>query len=323
MARILVVDDDPSSVELITLMLVDHGHVANVASSGVDALRIAPAWQPDAILLDRFMPEMDGLQCLTCLKRLPQLVDVPVIMVTADHQDGTVGEALELGASDYVTKPFSERVLLARIGSVLRLKQSQDALREANRRLESLASLDSLTGLYNRRSFIDLAERELARAARYQRPVVIGVLDVDHFKRINDQYGHMIGDQVLQRIAAMFSVYFRKVDIVGRIGGEEFSFCMPDTTLEQAGLAGRRFCDELSSAGVNVDLRGQLQNVPVTACIGFSQYHRPNQTLQELLDIADMALYKAKSSGRNRVVLEELATDGMTATELAFTSSRD
>lgn len=303
MAMILVVDDDPSNILLLTMLLEDNGHTISSARTGAEGLELASKVHPDAILLDVYMPVMDGLECLKAFKSDSALSDVPVIMVSGEDRDERVIEALDFGASDYVTKPFSERVLLARLNSALRLKQSQDALREANRRLEMLASIDPLTGLYNRRAFFDLAERELGRARRYDRPVVLGLLDVDHFKPINDQYGHLVGDQVLQRISELCRLYFRNADIVGRYGGEEFVLCMPDTSLQQALVAGERFCNALSAAGVSVEQRGTLQKIPVTVSIGIATYDNPSQGLKEIIDLADVALYRAKSEGRNRVVL--------------------
>jgi len=172
------------------------------------------------------MPEMSGPQVLRTIKQKKQSKIIPVIMLSASEESQDIVSALDLGADDYVAKPYIPEVLLARIRTSLRLL-------EKNRELEKMASIDFLTGLYNRRQFYRLSNMALNKNSRDKSWLTIALMDIDYFKNVNDTYGHDIGDRVLVEFSRMLSEYFRGYDIIGRIGGEEFCVCLPDTDIKK------------------------------------------------------------------------------------------
>lgn len=302
MAKILVVDDIEDNRKLLELDLQDDDHEVLLAGSGEEALEIAVAQQPDLMLLDQNMPGMSGNQVLRKMRDDEQLKEIPVIVVTANDLDDEVIEALDLGANDYVTKPYSYPVLSARMRTSLRLKRSQDSLRRANKRLEIMATTDALTGLYNRRHFLELAGKELAKAKRFERSLTVAMIDIDHFKKINDEHGHDVGDRVLVEISKRFKAAFRETDIIGRLGGEEFGVCMSDTDHEGAFTSVERVRKAICGEAFLISRFRPQENLDVTASIGYSTYAETDKDVAAILRRADHALYKAKRDGRNRAV---------------------
>ena len=302
MGKILVVDDVEDSVKPLMWALSEEGHEVFVARSGEKALESIAATKPDLLLLDITMPGMSGIEVLQRLKQDEELASIPVIMVSGCGLDERVVHALDVGAVDYVTKPYSIKVLSARVQTCLRLKASQDQLRQVNQQLETLASVDDLTGLYNRRAFSEFAKKELTRAQRHRRPVVMGIMDIDHFKVINDRYGHAAGDAILKQLSNLCLRHFRSTDIVARYGGEEFSICLSDTTLIAAEKAADRFVKAVSVLGFNVSTDAGVEKINITCSIGLAESDFKNPDLQAQLERADKALYQAKSGGRNQVI---------------------
>lgn len=302
MAKILVVDDVEDNRKLLEYDLQDDEHQVLLAGSGEEALQIADEEKPDLILLDQNMPAMSGNDVLRKLRDDQSLREIPVIMVTANDLDDEVIEALDLGANDYVTKPYSYSVLSARMRTSLRLKRSQDSLRRANKRLEIMATTDALTGLYNRRHFLELASKELAKAKRFERELIITMIDVDHFKKINDEHGHDVGDRVLVELGKRFKAAFRESDIIGRLGGEEFAVCMPDTDGQGAHKSVERARQAVCGEVFVISRIRPQDNLDVTISAGYSSYSGADKDVAAILRRADHALYKAKRDGRNRVI---------------------
>ncbi|ROS04638.1 response regulator receiver modulated diguanylate cyclase [Sinobacterium caligoides] len=297
MSRILVVDDNEINIQLLQFELDNEGHTTVAARSGREALSLLRQGATfDLILLDLYMPLMSGIEVLRALKADPLLATLPVIMVTASDLDDSMIEALDMGADDYVTKPFSFRVLAARMRTSLRLREVQEKLRATNRHLNMLATTDALTSLTNRRSFMQQSDREVVRSIRHQQGLVMAIIDVDHFKRVNDCYGHAAGDKVLISLAKELKGQVRECDILGRIGGEEFAICMPQTETEQAVIAVERLREAVES--MEIDIGGQV--LSITLSIGLSQLHGSDLNLIEIMREADLALYQAKNEGRNR-----------------------
>jgi diguanylate cyclase (GGDEF)-like protein len=234
--KILVVDDVPVNVQLLTTYLTSVGYEVVTARDGQEALDQVVATLPDLILLDVMMPKLNGFEVCERLKSDPVTRIIPVIMVTALNEIEDKIKATESGADDFVSKPFNKLELLTRVKSLLRIKQLHDELsakvRElelARERLRQLAITDGLTGLYNHRYFKEHLEQELYRASRHQSRVSVVMVDIDHFKKFNDTYGHPAGDAILRAIARLLKENIRKIDIAARYGGEEFCLVLVES----------------------------------------------------------------------------------------------
>jgi two-component system cell cycle response regulator len=218
--RILLVEDDGVARTLVARALRDLGHVVAEAGSTAEALEWTRTWPPDVVVLDRFLPDGDGMGLLALLKGDDATRDVPVLMVTSTPERAFVVEALQAGAHDYLTKPFLAEEVLARTAAALRTKQIVDELRQ-------LASHDPLTGLRNRRAITDLLTTWRAHCRRHEVPLTVALLDLNGFKRINDEHSHAVGDKVLRAVAEQLQACVRTEDVVGRWGGDEFLVLLP------------------------------------------------------------------------------------------------
>lgn len=296
--RVLVIDDSEPIHKLIEARLTPEGlHVASELD-GERGVERAVAEKPDLILLDIDLPDVDGFEVCRQLKDHPDTKDIPVIFLTGTTSTESKVRGLDLGAVDYVTKPFDQVELRARVRAALRTKRLQDLL-------EHQSFLDGLTGLWNRAYLDQRAESELNIARRYGRPVSLILLDIDHFKQINDTHGHLFGDIVLQGTAECLPIYARRSDIVTRYGGEEFAILLADTGLRPATYVAER----LRTAVEAKSFEAHGQPVNVTASFGVASTHSMTceLTRENLLGAADRALYASKDAGRNRthVVCED------------------
>ena len=298
MAKILVVDDLPENRQLLQYDLEDDHHQVTTASGGKEALELIEKMSPDLVLLDLVMPEISGLDVVRTLRNAGRLSRLPVIMISASDVNKNIVAALDMGAHDFVLKPYHYAVLAARIRSALRLKESQDKLEQANEALLRLASLDSLTSLNNRRSFLQLCKSEISKAYRFRRDLGLLMIDVDHFKAVNDNFGHAMGDQALKDLAGILKANTRESDIVARIGGEEFAVCCPDTPVQGLLSVAERVRIQMSESEINF----QGNSCKITLSIGFAALKPPDKTIAALMNRADSALYTAKQNGRNKVV---------------------
>jgi two-component system cell cycle response regulator len=287
---ILVVDDDPALRELIAVQLEGAGYETVRASDGEEALRLATEHEPDVIVLDVSMRGLDGYAVCRSLQERDASAP-PVIFLTANAQTDARVQGLDSGAVDYVVKPFDAAELAARVRVALRTKARTEALAAA-------ATTDSLTGLPNRRRLDERAAEAIAVAERYGRPLACLMIDIDHFKRINDTHGHAAGDAVLRETARRLCSVCRTADFVGRYGGEEFTVIMPETDLDGAVAAGERIRAILAAQPV----RAAGTEVWITASVGAAGWLAAMGTPEELYTPADRALYRAKQLGRNRVI---------------------
>lgn len=304
---ILLVDDDASAIQLMGAIL---GNVATLrfATNGKDAMRLAREWVPDLILLDAEMPGMSGFELLGMLKGEPQLADVPAIFITGHTEAGFEVSALEMGAADFIAKPFRSSLVLARVRTHLRMKRLADELRHA-------ATTDSLTGVWNRRYFDESLDREWLRARRSSDPLSLLLIDVDHFKLYNDRYGHQQGDDCLQQVArALQSACMRPADLVARYGGEEFMMLLPQTPRRGAEQIGVRVLERVKELGISHE--DSLPNLRVSVSIGIACHdaikdacgagNHCDCSATQLVLAADRALYCAKRAGRGRAILRDI-----------------
>jgi len=286
---ILVVDDEVVNLDILSELL-DRFDVIDV-TSGEEALEVLGKEKIDLILLDILMPGMDGYEVCRTVKADKSLRHIPVIFITSKNDDLSIEHAYEIGASDYITKPFRHRELLARVGNTLRIQELQEELR-------LLASIDPMTRLYNRRYFTTMADKILKLARREQNPLSLAILDIDRFKRINDTYGHLAGDRVITALSEKLMNRYRESDLLCRFGGEEFVILMPNTELDVAALLAERTRKEVEK--LVVPYNGET--ISMTVSIGVSQVDLEHEeTLDPVLKRADDALYAAKKQGRNQV----------------------
>jgi diguanylate cyclase (GGDEF)-like protein len=305
-ALILVVDDSPAIRRQIRGVLKELQELEGVedfleAADGLQAFKLLVDRKPDLVVCDLIMPTFDGQKFLAMRATRPDLANIPVIMLTAEGEASRKVEVFELGASDYVTKPFDNEELLARVRVHYRLKVLQDELRDANKRLEALADTDGLTGLFNRRYFDGLLLRELQRTARYKTPVGVVLLDIDHFKQVNDTYGHAMGDEVLRNVAKVVMAGVRVTDSVARYGGEEIAIVFTQTPIQGVAEVTERLRVRLEQFEHVYD--GNTVHRTASFGVGVFDGRGVPHTPRELVERADRALYHAKRSGRNRVVL--------------------
>ena len=298
--KILIVDDAETNLMILSNLLAEEGEIIS-ATDGVQAIALAESDLPDLILLDVSMPGMDGYEVCRRLKSDIRTRDIPIVFVTGRTEDNDQEKGLSLGAIDYILKPYSPLIVLARIRNHLALQKAHRDLKAANAELTRLATTDFLTGVWNRRRFMELGEAEVARVRRSGRSFGMAMMDVDHFKSVNDTHGHDAGDNVLWALAEACVDRLRNVDVVGRMGGEEFALILPETDPQGAMLTVERLREYLSELAIPID-SGTLT---VTVSIGVTTVRDPSDTIEGALKRADEALYKAKGSGRNRTVAYE------------------
>lgn len=291
---ILITDDTPSNIHIL-LQELKSDYRIKVATNGELALEIANGPdKPDLILLDVIMPGMDGFEVCKRLKSNPDTHHIPVIFLTALGSSTDEEKGLDLGAADYITKPFVLPVLRARVRNQIALKRSIDLL-------ETLAFLDGLTRLNNRRSFDEALDTEWKRARRSGLPLSLLFADIDHFKKLNDHFGHGHGDICLTRVAECLSeTVMRPADFVARYGGEEFVALLPETDELAARDIAERFRKSVEQLGIRQ--APGLDQTFVTVSVGCaSRLPQTEGSPILLVEAADMALYRAKREGRNRV----------------------
>ncbi len=291
---VLVIDDSVDIHHLVTARLASERISIHHAYSAVEGLEAARDLRPDLILLDLDMPDADGLTLCEVLKDDKDLVHVPVIFLTGTLDVETKVQAFELGAVDYVTKPFDGIELKARVRSALRTKRYHDLL-------STKAQIDALTGLWNRKYLDDQLAVDIAGLHRGKGPVSLLMLDIDHFKLINDTYGHPFGDTVIQKVADELNQMSRATDVVCRYGGEEFAVILRDTD----SLAARNFAERLRQhvARLEFNIRDKIVKITISiGLVGSDQLKSTPEDPAALIEMADQALYRAKSDGRNRIV---------------------
>ena len=290
-ARILVIDD--SQLMLFALNeILGAFYEVHCFEDASDALKRIDSIMPSLILIDVIMPKISGFEVLIKLKATPGVSDIPVIMMTnQDDKSDSEELSFKLGAADFIPKPFKPPVVVARV-------RSHVSLYEYHKELESTVITDALTGIYNRRGFDEFLEREWKRGSRDNSPLTLLMLDIDHFKLYNDNYGHQAGDNALQLVgqALKYSLH-RMSDIPARYGGEEFGVILPDVGRPGAAVVAKRLNDTIQALGIKHEFSPAAKTITVS--IGGATAP-PIGSPEALIKTADTMLYKAKASGRNQ-----------------------
>jgi two-component system, cell cycle response regulator len=287
--KVLIIDDDPDALEVARARLTKEELEIRCAQGGVLGLKAARDEDPDLILLDLDMPDISGFDVCRSLKADPELCMIPVLFLSGSTTPEDKIAGLDLGAVDYVTKPFDAFELRARVRAALRTKHLQDMLFEH-------AHIDPLTGLPNRRALMERLQQEWARIERHGGHLSFIMTDIDNFKSINDRFGHHVGDKILQRVAVALSGQCRENDLPARFGGDEVAIIVPGENAATAVHLADRCRREIAAACVAV----QQEMIAVTASFGVADSHGVS-SLGALMRRADDALYRAKRSGRNQV----------------------
>ncbi len=297
--RILIAEDDAAARSILEVALAQLGHEAVPVEDGADAMRIVQ--QPDRpplAILDRMMPEVDALEVCRAIRRRAAGSYCYVILVTTKSQRQDMLQGFEAGADDYIVKPFDLMELKARLGAGIRIVELHAQLAAVQKELQHQALHDSLTGLRNHGGILEALDAELSRAHRLNTSLGLAMADLDHFKRINDTHGHLVGDEVLKEAAQRLRGALRGYDVVGRFGGEEFLVVMPGCE----GECMRQQAERLRSAIADAPFQTEAGAIQLSISIGVASVPPalpPDR--DSLLRSADTALYAAKANGRNRV----------------------
>jgi diguanylate cyclase (GGDEF)-like protein len=287
---ILIVDDEMSIRLLMSLLLKDFGTI-EMAATGKDALEKVNALNPDLVILDVQMPEMNGYQVCQKIKANDKTSSIPVVFLTANSSNVDEEYGLEIGATDFIRKPISPKIVRARVSNIL-------SLQKATQKLKLIASTDPLTGAFNRRHLDLVGINELSRSKRYNSSFTILMLDIDHFKAVNDTYGHDVGDEALIETVTVIKKNIRGEDLLFRLGGEEFAVMLPETSR----LAAFDTAERIRIAISKIVIQTPIAPLSFTMSIGIAENTPEDDGIDLILKRADEALYQAKSSGRNKVI---------------------
>jgi len=306
-ANVLVVEDSEAQGKITKEFLEKSGYKVTWVLEGMSAFRVAKTESIDVILLDRVLPDMDGSRVCGWLKQDEATRGIPIIMLTSLNTVAQKVQGLEAGADDYLAKPYDEIELNARVYAALRTKHLRDELSQKNeelhemlKKVEVLSITDPLTGLFNRRHFEEILKSEFSKSRRYNAPLSCMMIDIDHFKAVNDTYGHAVGDIVIKDVVKAIQRSVRDVDTAARWGGEEFIVLAPMTAKAEAMLPAQRIL-----AAVSDHVFAGIGDKKITVSIGISDISRPGIDMPDnLIQAADVAMYEAKETGRNRIVVE-------------------
>lgn len=293
--RILIADDDDVSRLELEALLTRHGHEVVAVSDGTEAWEVLQGEDPPRLaVLDWLMEEMDGVEVCRRVRERSELRNVYLILLTSRRDKEFILAGLRAGANDYVSKPFDSEELLARVHVGAQMVDLHAELTARMHELDALATTDGLTGIANRRTFQVCLEAECLRTSRYPAPLALMMLDVDHFKSLNDTYGHQAGDEVLKAMGRLLASSSRNTDFVARYGGEEFAVILVNT-------------DKSAAMGAAERLRARIEaerwpHRAVTASIGIASWGAGADNADELIRQADKALYFSKKHGRNQVM---------------------
>ena len=303
---ILVVDDVPANLRLVASLLAVEGYRVDAVPAAGPALERLAAGGVDLVVLDAMMPGVDGFELCRLIKADESTRHVPVILLTALRAIDDKMRGEQAGADDFVSKPFDRAELVLRVRALLRIKAMHDDLQRRIDELEvkrlelrRLADTDGLTGLFNKRYLESALVRELERAGRYEHPLSVIMLDLDHFKLFNDRYGHRAGDALLVRLSALIRETLRTVDVAARWGGEEFAIVLPESGADAAAAVAERLRERLAG---DTELAGPGPVGGVSASIGVATFPEDALHGPGLIETADRRMYLAKQSGRDRVV---------------------
>lgn len=300
MSCVLVIDDSAAIREQVvrTLKEVALFDRYEEASDGLEGFKTLIESKADLVICDVEMPRLDGFKFLQLVESRPELIGVPIIMLTGKMDFDSKIKGLEEGASDYLTKPFDAGELVARVKVQLKIKSLQDELKKANELLTRLTNIDHLTNLFNRRYLSEILDGEFFRARRNGEFLSLIIIDIDYFKKINDTFGHQNGDIVLAAVANLAQRQLRAYDSAARYGGEEFVLVVPGTPL----AGGVMVAERVRQAVLDFSFPAPMEDLTVTISAGVATYPSPLvDSVASLFRQADEALYRAKQGGRNRV----------------------
>lgn len=303
-ARILVVDDSDATASKVVDYLTTAGHKVDHVSKGADALTLSRDNEFDIILVSLYLADEDGLRLCSQLRSQDETRQVPILLILEGEELSQLAKGLDLGVTDYLVKPVDRNELAARTRTQIRRRRYHRKLRDMFDQSVAMAYTDELTGVYNRRYMSVHLERKIMGIAETAKPVSVMMLDIDHFKKVNDTYGHASGDDVLKGAAKYICDNIRNFDLVARYGGEEFVVIMPDTPEDVAMVVAERLRRRF--VGQVFPFSDQGDALPVTVSIGVATTVNPMETADKLLERVDKALYEAKESGRNQVVSADI-----------------
>jgi len=298
-ANILIVDDVEDNLEILEDLLTFAGHNVQSVRSGEAALKRVQESHPDLILLDILMPGIDGFEVCTRLKADDDTKDIPVVFVSSMVDIEYKVKGFKVGGVDYINKPFHHDEILVRVNTHITLLRLRRHLEEQNAELERLANTDYLTNLYNRRRFFQAAAEEFAGASRSRNPISITLIDLDYFKRINDTYGHLVGDHALIHVAKIIRTHCRVSDVAARYGGEEFVILHPSIDRNNAFKVAERIRKAVEAKPYAIE--GDEINMTLSAGVVDNKIRNGVKRIDDILGLADKALYRAKDAGRNQV----------------------
>ncbi|MEM8935711.1 MAG: PleD family two-component system response regulator [Pseudomonadota bacterium] len=298
--KIFIIDDNDEQIERIKSAIPENYRL-EIESEPEKAMKIAKSGVHDLFIINMSLETIDAMRLCSSIRSLEETRLTPILAVVRQGDQRKLVRALEIGVNDYLTRPVDRNELIARIKAQLRRKHYVDQLRSSFQASLEMAVTDQLTGLYNRRYLASHLSAMFDRAHWTGRPMSVMILDIDHFKRINDNFGHDSGDEVIQQFAHRISNSIRGMDLACRYGGEEFVIAMPDTDLSFANVVAERLRKEV--AGAPFKIRGGQKDLEVTTSIGIASTENGSEedNAQKLIKRADEALYEAKSNGRNRV----------------------
>lgn len=302
--KVLIVDDTADNVKIAGKILEEEGYDLYITDSGIDAERLAENTVFDLILLDIMMPKQDGFTTCSNIRKIPEYTSVPIIFLSARIDIDSILKGFELGAVDYIRKPFNPQELKSRVKTHAELRIYRQQLEQRNTQLEKallkieeIARTDDLTSLLNRREMVRIFEYENYRTTLSKHEFALIMLDIDLFKSINDKYGHLAGDHVLQRLARQLQKSCRRQDYISRWGGDEFLILLPEITVDGA----KAVAEQIRSDIERTDFSDLFEMGKVTVTCGVS-YHTERMPVQSLIDNVDRALLTGKARSRNCVV---------------------
>lgn len=303
--QILLVEDSATLRHAMSSYIRDAGHEPLVAQSGEEALQMIEHSRFDLIIMDVEMPGLNGFETTRLMREWLGEHWIPIIFVTGKADDSSVEEGIEAGGDDYLTKPVSPIIIKAKIRAMERIVDMRNQLHQMNDELERLSQRDSLTQLYNRRTFSEISKQQWAVAKRTHTPISILMLDIDHFKLFNDHYGHPLGDSCLKQVsAALQRALQRPEDILARYGGEEFIVLLPNTDIAGAKQVGENILQAIFELQIPHE-KSTTEKV-VTTSVGVATCtHTTGRTLDDVIEQADNMLYRSKEGGRNKVCAQE------------------
>ncbi|MBI5561281.1 MAG: diguanylate cyclase [Deltaproteobacteria bacterium] len=304
--KVLLVDDSSEARAAMKSALRETFTHFIEADDGLSAIKAFVEEKPCFIITDIEMPSISGYKFITTIRAMEDGRNVPIIMLSGTKQSlKNKLSGFNAGASDFLMKPYEDDELIARVRALLRVHRLMEELKEKNLLLEKLAVTDELTGLYNRRYFFESVKSHMALGLRYHFKIACLLMDIDHFKKINDTCGHMAGDDILRKMGRLLNSCKREGELLARFGGEEFIICLFNTDSESALLAAERFRHLIKSYDFSSALYPSRR---ITVSVGVSIYPQSRPiTIDDLIKTADKAMYQSKADGRDRVTISEEA----------------